>query len=220
MMKIECVIFDCDGLMFDTETISTQCWRAVAQRHNIVLDDEFFYKIIGSGKKNFAEVMVDHQDLLPYMEEIRANRVSTIMEAAKKIGSINKKGLVELLDYLDLNHYKKAVASSSHRSYVENLLSSIGRDTQFDGIVCGDEVVHGKPDPEIFLTAAKKAGIAPENCVVLEDSKFGILAAKAAGMHSVFIYDMVQPDTQMQNAIQSQGDSLLDVIEFLKENGK
>ena len=142
-MSIECVIFDCDGLMFDTEKVANENWREIAGQYGITLDDEFFYQIIGCGHKLFLKAM------------------------------------------------EKCVASSSHREYVDTLLGSIGKPYHFDSVVCGDEVTHGKPDPEIFLTAARKAGVAPENCVVLEDSKFGIIAAKRAGMKSVWIYDFV-----------------------------
>ena len=81
-------------------------------------------------------------------------------------------------------------------------------------------MTHGKPDPEIFLTAARKAGVAPENCVVLEDSKFGIIAAKRAGMKSVWIYDFVKPDEEMKEAIQESRNDLLEVIDYLKEQAR
>lgn len=220
-MSIECVIFDCDGLMFDTETVSTQSWRDVAGKYGILLDDEFFYQIIGSGTKNFEEVMKSHQDLMPHLPEVRAERINRIMTmSAEHPGSLNKPGLTELLAYLDQVGIKKCVASSSHREYVDHLLNHIGSPVSFDGVVCGDEVTHGKPDPEIFLTAAKKAGIAPERCVVLEDSKFGILAAKRAGMKSVFIFDFVQPDAEMRQAIQAERETLAGVIDILQEEAE
>ena len=216
-MKTECVIFDCDGLMFDTETVANQCWRDIASRYGVQLNDEFFYRIIGCGHQQFLEAMADYPQLMEHMPEIRQHRLDTIYSLCETAGRLNKKGLVELLNWLQANGIRKCVASSSHREYVEKLLGSIGCPVHFDGIVCGDEVTHGKPDPEIFLTAAAKAKVAPQHCLVLEDSKFGIMAAKRAGMNSVWIYDFVKPDEEMELYLQQRCDSLLDVIELLKK---
>ena len=79
-------------------------------------------------------------------------------------------------------------------------------------------VRHAKPNPEIFLRGAEEVGVKPENCLVLEDTKQGILAAKRAGMHSCFIPDTIVPDEEMQAAIELQCDSLLDVIDLLEES--
>ena len=219
-MSIECVIFDCDGLMFDTEKVANENWREIAGQYGITLDDEFFYQIIGCGHKLFLKAMENHQDLEPHLPEISEGRLKKIFGMCENKGSLNKKGLTELLDYLEEAGIKKCVASSSHREYVDTLLGSIGKPYHFDSVVCGDEVTHGKPDPEIFLTAARKAGVAPENCVVLEDSKFGIIAAKRAGMKSVWIYDFVKPDEEMNEAIQESRNDLLEVIDYLKEQAR
>ena len=78
----------------------------------------------------------------------------------------------------------------------------------------------GKPDPEIFLLGAEKLGVDPENCLVLEDSKQGIIAARRAGMHSCFIQDTIEPDEEMEEAIEFRRDSLADVIGLLEEENE
>ena len=216
-MSIECVIFDCDGLMFDTERVSIRNWHEIAAKYNITLDDLFFQRIIGCNRQTIEQIFKDYPDIAAHQEEIFRTRVEKIFECCKKTGSLNKKGLIPLLDTLQEMKIRTCVASSSNRHYVDTLLNSIGKKETFDAIVCGDEVLHGKPDPEIFLTAAKKAGVAVEHCVVLEDSKSGILAAKRAGMKSVWIYDTVMPDEEMKQALQISCNDLDEVNELIKE---
>ena len=131
-MSIECVIFDCDGLMFDTEKVANENWREIAGQYGITLDDEFFYQIIGCGHKLFLKAMENHQDLEPHLPEISEGRLKKIFGMCENKGSLNKKGLTELLDYLEEAGIKKCVASSSHREYVDTLLGSIGKPYHFD----------------------------------------------------------------------------------------
>ena len=216
-MKVECVIFDCDGLMFDTEKVSIRNWHEIAAKYDITLDDLFFQKIIGCNQQTILKIFNDYPDIAAHQDEIFATRVEKIFACCKNTGSLNKKGLIPLLDTLDEMNIRKCVASSSNRHYVDTLLNSIGKEVKFDAVVCGDEVKKGKPDPEIFLTAAAKAGVDPQSCLVLEDSKSGILAARNAGMKSVWIYDTVIPDEEMKEALQISCHDLSEVIPLLKE---
>lgn len=216
-MKIDCVIFDCDGLMFDTESISVENWKRVAKKHNIVIPDNFFIQIIGAGKVQFAHTVELNPWVNDIIDEVRATRIEAIHQEITRRGNINKKGLIELLTYLEENNIKKCVASSSSNSYVQNLISTIGIPFKFDAIVGGDEVKNAKPDPEVFLRAASYAGVSSEHCLVLEDSKFGTMAASFAGMHRIFIKDLVEPDEEMSESIEFEANSLLDVIDFLNK---
>ena len=85
-----------------------------------------------------------------------------------------KKGLVELLEYLKANNYKTIVATSSGRARVDEILKNADLTKYFDDTICGDEVTHGKPHPEIFLTACQKLDVKPEEALVLEDSEAGL----------------------------------------------
>ena len=133
-------------------------------------------------------------------------------------GELVMKGLEELCAYLKENGYKIGIASSSSKAYVETLLRNADTVIEYDALCTGDMVKHAKPDPEIFLRGAAELGVSPDNCLVLEDSKQGILAAKRAGMRSCFIPDTIVPDDEMKAALDLQRDSLLDVISLLEEN--
>lgn len=217
-MKIECLIFDCDGLMFNTEYYSRQNWLRIGKKYGLVMDEELFEQITGAGPDHFQKVMDARPDLHEHLPEIRANRNPTIAHAIDELGSINKKGLVPLLKYLhESKKYRVCIASSSPKAYVEWLISTIGYDYPFDVIMGGDTVKKAKPDPEIFLKAAESAGVKPENTLVLEDSKLGHMAAKSAGMHRMFIKDLVEPDDVFKALIEFERNDLGEVIDFLKE---
>ena len=112
--------------------------------------------------------------------------------------------------------YKIAVCSSSALAYVKALIATCSTKLEYDVIICGDMVKHAKPDPEIFLRGAEELGVDPENCMVLEDSKQGILAARAAGMHRCFIPDTITPDEVMKEALEFETPSLFEVITLLE----
>jgi HAD superfamily hydrolase (TIGR01509 family) len=122
-----------------------------------------------------------------------------------------KKGLLEILDYLDEKKIKKAVATSSARIKATKLISQAGILNRFDSIICGDEVTKGKPDPEIFLKACSKLDIAPENALVLEDSERGLLAANAGNIKCLVIPDLLEISSENRHLASSILESLLDV---------
>ncbi|MBP3399018.1 MAG: HAD family phosphatase [Erysipelotrichaceae bacterium] len=217
-MNIKCLIFDCDGLMFNTEYYSRQNWLRIGKKYNLEMDEWMFEQITGAGPTHFQWVMDQRPLVKEHLAEIRANRNPTIAKAIEELGNINKKGLVELLTYLkESAQYKVCIASSSPQEYVKWLIGTIGYDYPFDVIMGGNMVKNAKPDPEIFLKAAELAGIQPEHCLVLEDSKLGHQAAKSAGMHRMFIKDLVEPDDEFKALIEFKKNDLSEVIDFLKK---
>lgn len=215
-MKLKCLIFDCDGLMFNTEYYSRQNWLRIGQKYNLFMDEPLFEQITGAGPTHFQKVMDARPDIKEHLSEIRANRNPTIARAIEELGNVNKPGLVELLKFLKQSgKYKVCIASSSPSEYVKWLVGTIGYDYPFDVILGGDLVKNAKPNPEIFLKAAEMTGTDPEHCLVLEDSKLGHVAAKNAGMHRMFIKDLVEPDEEFQSLIEFERKSLDEVIDFL-----
>lgn len=217
-MKIKAILFDCDGLMFNTEEVSQNMWRDEAKKYGVTLSDEFFKRITGA-KKNVD--VSDFERDIPHFHEIREamreKRFDLTYWASFYPNGLTKKGLVELKQFLDASNIKTAVCSSSSKKYVETLIQTIPTELHFDAIVGGDMVKNGKPDPEIFLTGAKTLEVDPKDCMVLEDSKQGVFAARAAGMISCIIPDTIEIDEEMKPAIDYQCESLLDVIKLLKE---
>ncbi|MBW9212299.1 HAD family phosphatase [Trueperella sp. zg.1013] len=131
---------------------------------------------------------------------------------------LNRKGLIPLFQYLEKEKYKLAICSSSHSEYVQTLVNTVSYLLQFETIIGRDMVKYAKPNPDIFLLGAKVLNVNPKECLVSEDSKAGILAAKKAGIHSIFIEDTIKVDNDFKEAIDFKLDSLLDVVDLLGEN--
>ena len=167
-------IFDMDGLLFDTERIFQNYWRAIAAERGIVLADSFITEITEDG----GEIQKDCKERV-------------LRHLAKDVPV--KTGAVEILGRCRMLGIKTAVASSSPLRQIKNNLENAGMENCFDALVSGDEVERGKPAPDIFLLAAKRIGIPPGECTVFEDSPHGIEGALRAGMKAVMIPDLLPP---------------------------
>lgn len=217
-MKKELVIFDMDGLMFDTERIYYKAWQESAATYGYSISWEIYVQIVARNSRYIEKVLKEILgEALPYDVICEGKRAIADQIIAEE-GIIKKEGLVELLDYLDKKGIKKAVATSSMREKALRYLESGGIKERFDWIICGSDVEESKPNPEIFLKVAHHFGIAPEACMVLEDSRLGIQAAKAAGMMGVFIPDLVQADEEILANASKEVASLRDVITLLENN--
>jgi HAD superfamily hydrolase (TIGR01509 family) len=216
-LKIELIIFDMDGLMFDTEKISFVSWRDAAALYGYQIDDEIFRKTIGTNLIRTKDIYLNHFGSSFPIEEIISERVRISEEIIRLKGVPVKKGLYDLLDYLSQSNIKKAVATSTSRKRALNLLKLASIYSSFDYVLCGDEIEKSKPDPEIFLKVSDKLGCSPKKCLVLEDSEAGIEAAYKAGMFPIMIPDIKEPNDLTQTLIFKKMDSLLDVKCFLEE---
>lgn len=216
-LSFELIIFDMDGLMFDTEKISFISWRDAAARYGYQIDDNIFRKTIGANLISTKDIYIKHFGISFPIEEIISERVRISEALIKLKGLPIKKGLYELLDYLSQSNIKKAVATSTSRNRALNLLKLAGIDNNFDYVLCGDEIEKSKPDPEIFLKVSDKLGCSPNKCLVLEDSEAGIEAAHKAGMFPIMIPDIKEPNELTKTLIFKKMDNLLDVKCFLEE---
>ena len=215
--KFELVIFDMDGLMFDTEKISFISWKNAACDYGYEIDEEIFIRTIGANLERTIEIYLEHfGEKFPF-DGIKNERFIISENLIKKNGVPVKDGLYELLDYLKKVDIKLAVATSTSRQRALNLLTLTGIDTLFDYILCGDEIKNSKPDPEIFLKVSEKLGCMPERCIVLEDSEVGIMAAHRARMLPIMIPDMKEPEEEVRRLAYKQLGSLSDVKLFLED---
>ncbi len=217
---IKAILFDCDGLMFETELISITMWKLLAEQYQVILPDDFFTRITGSGKNETEAYMNSIEGIDCVRSEVAKRRFNLEIWKNCAKDSLNKEGLIPLFTYLKENSYRIAICSSSPKVYVETLISTVSQPLQYECIVSGDMVSHAKPDPEIFLVGAEKLHVKPEECLVLEDSKMGILAAQRAGMHRCWIPDMIEADDEMQNALEYQKENLQQIIDLLEELNK
>lgn len=190
MEKLELVIFDMDGLMFDTGQLAYRAYLEAAKYFDFTVNHHVYYYL--TGRKD-AEIRNRMKDLYgkdvpvsEWRDRINFNR-EKILNDEKRV--YKKKGLLELLEFLKKNHYKIALASSSSREKIEYYFKIEDMPDVFDIIVSGDEVLTGKPDPEIFLKACEKANVLPEQALVLEDSIVGIKAALKGNIKPLLIPD-------------------------------
>lgn len=216
LTNINLIIFDMDGLMFDTEKISYDAWVKAADLFKYHIDWTLFEKTIGANLNDTKAIYLNHfGEQLPF-DAIMKERVKISNETIEADGVPIKKGLVELLQTIKHKKIRMAVATSTSRARAIKLLKLSQVDAFFDAILCGDEVKQSKPNPEIFLKVAEKLNCQPENCLVLEDSELGIIAAAHAGMHPIMIPDMKMPSPAIEKLLYRKMDNLLDVKDFIE----
>jgi HAD superfamily hydrolase (TIGR01509 family) len=175
-MGIRGVVLDMDGLMLDTEPIYKAAWQRAAAELGFDLDDEWFSRLTGRPNRD-----CEREVLLRFGPEFPMPRFPL------------KPGLLAFLSFVEQHALSSAVATSSDSSFTEFSLRSAGLDGHFDAVVTGDQIERGKPAPDIYLEAAARLGLEPPECVALEDSDAGVLAASAAGMVTVCIPDLKPP---------------------------
>lgn len=214
--KILAVIFDMDGLMFDTERLACTAWKAVCTKAGYDITDEVMMDSVGRTELDTAKIM--RQQLgedFPY-DKLRKQRVEYAKNHIKCNGIPIKPGLLKLLDYLNEKGIKTAVATSTERCITEENLTSCNLLNRFNCIVCGNEVERGKPEPDIFLLAAQKLHCLPMECIVLEDSFNGIKAAYKAGMRPIMVPDLMAPTQEIRELSHQIFESLEHVVGYIE----
>ncbi|RKS28817.1 pseudouridine-5'-monophosphatase [Pseudomonas sp. WPR_5_2] len=198
---IKAVIFDMDGLLLDTEGIYTEVTSIIAGRYGRIFDWSIKQNIIGRGAGDLARYVVEALDLPISAEEFLLIREPLMRERFPTAQAMP--GAQELVRHLKANNIPIAVGtSSSSQSFGQKTTLHREWFALFDTIVTADdpEVGAAKPAPDIFLTAARRLGVAPEDCLVFEDSPFGVTAAKAAGMTAIAIPDVAMADEKYAHA--------------------
>ena len=218
--KLELVIFDMDGLMIDTESICIKAWKKTMNKFNLKVEKDFFQDVIGSSA-GILKVKMERvlQDRFDFMEVLIHQRKSAA-EIVDSEGIERKKGIFELLDYLEANNIPKAVASSSFREKVDKYLELTGLTGRFDYIICGDEVAEPKPAPDLYNNVCDHFTVERKNIMILEDSLNGLNSAKAAGIPKrIYVPDLViLSKEQEKELVYRKFASLLEVRGFLEEH--
>ena len=216
MKMPKAVLFDMDGLMIDSERVTYEGYQELCRKEGVEMDLDTYKKCLGKPVRGIWQVFYDaYGDDFPIERIMKENhaRMADIFETE---GVPLKEGLKELLEWLNEQNIPCVLATSSTRDRVDKILDRAGLTDLFKDAVCGDEVSKGKPDPEIFLTAAAKAGAEPEDSLVLEDSEMGILAAADGNLPVICVPDMKYPLDQYARRCTEICDSLLDVLQLLK----
>ena len=188
------VIFDMDGLMLDTEKLLTRFWCEAAAFYGFEMTTQHVLGIRSLAAK-YAEPHLKgiFGESFDY-RAVRAKRIELMNAYIENNGIEKKQGLDELLESLSERGIKLAVATATDRSRTQMYLEKAGVIRYFDEIITGDMIQNGKPDPDIYITAAKQLGLACGECIALEDSPNGIRSAYDAGCKPIMIPDLSQPD--------------------------
>ncbi|MGM0215112.1 HAD family hydrolase [Enterococcus sp. AZ109] len=219
MKEIKGVIFDMDGLIFDTEAIYYQAQQKAADNYNIPFDKELYQEYIGIADEE-AWVSL-HERFAEHGKETVQKFIDDSWGDAHQIfrsGEVDlKPGALELLQFLDEQGIPKVVASSNVRPVIETLLEHAGIRDKFQAIVSAEDVTLAKPDPEIFNIARELLGTSAEQTLVLEDAQHGVMAAISAGIPVIMVPDMIEPEEVLVKQTAAVLPSLHEVINYIQE---
>ncbi|MGX7103360.1 HAD family hydrolase [Gemella sanguinis] len=216
-MEIKAVLFDMDGLMVDTESLSTEAFinSAKAQGYNMTKEETL--KVLGFTKANIYQFWIDYfQGTNVDGKKLVDDHYEYIENVLYTVGPGKMPYVEELLKYLRENNYKIAVASSSDTADIKNNLEKTKLEKYIDEIASGAEVENGKPAPDVFLLAAKRLGVDAKDCLILEDSKAGIKAGKASDAMVFMVPDMFTVDKECEDTADRILTNLGEVIEILE----
>lgn len=214
------IIFDMDGILIDSERQSNEGWLWAAGQLGVDMPMWLIDSFKGAPAELCCKFFDDYyKGVIDYWEakELRTQHVYKIRETE---GIPVKKGVKDIFEYIRNNGLKCAVATSTRRESAEKTLHEIGVWDYLDAVVYGDEVERGKPEPDIFLRAAKAIGVNPSEAVVVEDSINGIKAGYAAGMRVVHIPDTIAIDDDIRKLTYMVCDDLnglIDVVESINK---
>lgn len=209
------VVFDMDGVIFDSERATFNCWVELADKYGIP-DIEIPYRdCIGVNAARTREICLAYYGAdFPY-EKYQAETSRMFHEKYDGGRLPLKPGVIELLSFLKEDGKKVALASSTRREKVMKQLEDADLLRFFDAVICGDMVSHSKPHPEIFLKACQELGVEATDAYAIEDSYNGIRAAAAGKLRALMVPDMLPATDEMRGLAEKVMASLLEVRAYL-----
>ncbi|MDQ3809686.1 MAG: HAD family phosphatase [Chloroflexota bacterium] len=181
MTRFAAVIFDMDGVLIDSEPLHFEVLNEVLASEGEAISRADNEEFIGTTTETLWTALIARRQLAHTREEYETRYDAAVLRVLARPHPAAP-GAAELARHLRRLGTRLAVASSSRRTWVAATLRSIGLDDAFDAWACGDEVARGKPDPEIYLLAARRLGVPAEQCLAIEDAPNGVLSAARAGM--------------------------------------
>ena len=211
------IIFDMDGLLVDSEPVWAIAETALLESRGKAWDHDIHRPLIGLRMRDFLAGMRTGYGLSDSVDVLAADVLGRMITLIPE-RVMPRPGALELLDYLQARGIPCAIASSSPMPVIDAVVASQGWDQYFETHVCGDDVTHGKPAPDIYLEAARRLGFTAAECLALEDSPNGSRAGVAAGMVTIAIPDLSHTTREAFAAITPYVfDSLHDVQTHLEQ---
>ncbi|WDG07996.1 HAD family phosphatase [Vibrio campbellii] len=212
---LKAVLFDMDGLIFDTESIYKQSWQYAATEQGLTITDDFYQQFIGVQDPECERILAEHfQDAIdmPRYKAVRDEHFHNL----RNQGVALKPGFDALFYAIKQHGLLTAIVTSSHLPEVKHNFSGSTYLAQFDLVITAEDVERGKPNPDCYQMAYRQLGVDAKRCLVLEDSNNGIKAALAAECHAVMIPDLLPPLPELEDKIIIKA-SLEEVIPLLSQ---
>ena len=213
--KPAAVVFDMDGVIFDSERLILDIWDEIAEKYHIDDFREACLRCLGVNRATAERICLDkYGEDFPY--DTYKKELSAIFHMRYDGGRLPvKKGVREILEALKEAGIPLAIASSTREAVVKQEISDAGLLAYFDKIICGDMVTHSKPHPQIFLRACEELGVCPRETVAFEDSFNGIRSAAAGGLRAIMIPDILQPTEEIRGLAEIVLPDLLAARDYL-----
>lgn len=213
---MKAVIFDMDGVLFDTERVCMKAWMAVAREWGLPGMEELFRRVIGLNANDSRQIV-----LKAYGEDFdypafRQETADCFQKYIREDGLPVKPGVPEILEWLKGSGYRVGLASSTRSESVLSHLRQAEMEDYFSVVITGDMIEHSKPQPDIYLLACSKLEVEPEQAYAIEDSPNGIRSAHAAGMWTIMVPDMIAPDEEMRRLSRVILKDMAEVLGYLR----
>ena len=210
---MEAAIFDMDGVLIDSEPLHFMSDITLLKRLNIETTEEYHNKYVGFSAPVKWKEIIGEFNIQNSLQEILNMSVSTKLELLKQSDYDPIEGIPELLEELNFHNIPVAVASSSSGKFIKEVLKKIRVEKYITTWVSGENIEKSKPEPDIFLKTAEVLQVNPRGCVVIEDSKNGVIAAKRAGMKCIGFKNINSGNQDL-----SKADIIVDRITGIKIN--
>ena len=216
-LHLQGIVFDADGTLFDTERLARAVWLSVAREWKASAVEEHYMELIGRNREGIVSLL---KSVCPPDFPLDKFLLTCSQRSREKLhheGVPVKEGAREVLELCTCKGLPIALATSSGAATTQYKLESSGLDRYFQAVITGDKVTHGKPHPEIYLTACQALGIEPVHSMAVEDSKNGVFSAHAAGMMTVLIPDLLPPTPELEALAYRKFDSLFSLKDYLTQ---
>lgn len=214
---IKAVVFDMDGVIFDSEKLYRKHWMITGNEYNIpeITMKELCNRIAGATKEHNEKLMKSYFGQDFDYNTFRGKTMERMDEDIRRNGLDLKPGVKELFGFLKENGIKMGLATSTIQQRAERNLKNAGILEEFDRIVYGGTVPNGKPAPDIYLRACEELGVEPNEAMGVEDSINGVKSASAAGLYTVMVIDLIEPTEEIRPLANQIYHSLFEIIDLL-----
>ena len=209
IMNIQLCILNAEGILFDTNKSLVELWQSTADQHNLSIPEGFFENILAAGCGHRQKVFYQY----PQLTQLE----KTVTDKKRLLHSTIQPQITEVLDYLKSKGIKIAIVSDNSRQNIDPQIEVLMKNYDINILVCANEVLNGKPDPDIYFKAAKLSNVKPSNTLVIDDSRNGCYSAHLAYMRSVFYQHSLPLSERLYKYSYRQISKLYEIIGIINQ---